>query len=136
MLKMFKQHVVNLNSDARIATSILINNKDIVSEEAYKKAKKIIKKMYKNQFPVRKKRYPKHFINQFRFVDESGENATVVIIFENKKGVMEGIHANLNVEGDSNYYDYSPTGLWFADRAKIYEFEERIVYVQRSSLDC
>jgi hypothetical protein len=134
---MFKQKIINTNSMVKFISNALGEKLDINNREEFKEFKKKIKQAYKREFPSRiKRRYPKHFINKFHFTDEHGENSTTVIIFENKKGVMEGIHANLNVEGDRNYYDYSPTGLWFSDPAKIYEFKERIVYVQHSTLDC
>lgn len=101
-----------------------------------KEAKKKIMKVFKKEFPTQVHRKPKTLINKFTHGEDDGESYTNIFIFKKESDTMEKIHRNMNIEGDRNCYDYSPTGLWFAQPADIKEFEERIVVIQTIILDC
>jgi hypothetical protein len=104
-----------------------------------KGTKKFIQAHVDHEFPMLKekpRKQPRELVNKFTRWDESGESNTTVYIFENKKGVLKNIYKHMNVEGDSNHYDYSPTGLWFRDQAEIKVKGERIFVTQRAMLDC
>lgn len=103
-----------------------------------KGTKKYLLAKFKESFPQYniKERVPKELINKFTQWRSHGESYKNIYIFQNKKGVMEKIYRYCNVEGDNNYYDYSPTGFWFASPAKIIETKERIIVIQEHVLDC
>ncbi len=98
--------------------------------------KKYLKHLYKKAFPVYKNRMPKGLINHICREDESGESRIDVYIFHKEDDTMDRIRNNMNLEGDDNHYDYSPTGFWFRSRADIIEADDRIIVMQGCSLDC
>lgn len=131
-----KQKIVNLNSMAKILSNILGKDLDKKNPEEFKTFKKKMKLAYKREFPTYKKRYPKQLVNRFKMVSKDGESFTNVFVFKNENNILESIYNNLNVHGDKNHYDYSPTGRWFAEPAKILVFDERVFFIQTVILDC
>ena len=99
---------------------------------------KHLKDLYKRDFPLAtlKERPLPYLINELEHVDESGESKIAVYFFENQPDTMATIKQFLALEGDTNHYDFSPTGLWFTGAAKVIENEKRIIIIQCSSLDC
>lgn len=98
--------------------------------------KKFLKARYQSVFPYMRKRKLKHLINVITRLSECGEHRTTIWIFENTEKTMGIIERNLDLEADKNYYDYSPTGLWFNSEAEIITTKERIIVKQTASLDC
>lgn len=102
-----------------------------------KDAKKRLKDTYKKEFPVYKDtKTPPVFINMFTHHEEHGESYTNIYMFKQHKNTMKWIQQNFNLEGDENHYDYSPTGLWFRDKAKVIQTKDRVFIIQRHLLDC
>lgn len=98
--------------------------------------KKYLKAMYRKEFPRYKRRVPKCKINEWETGSECGEHKTYIGIFAKTPKTMEVVSQYIDLEADNNYYDYSPTGLWFGDEARIIDLEDRIIVRKTWSLDC
>ncbi|WP_144473038.1 hypothetical protein [Bacillus pumilus] len=121
----------------------LINDKRYFKSKKFntnlKGLKKYLREFYKSHLSsyeesVKDKR--SGLINHFQHVDPYGEHVVNVYIYENLKGIMDIIQNDINLMGDENNYDYSPTGLWFAGKAKVIKTDNRIFVIQGVALDC
>lgn len=145
---MFKQKIQNLDSRTRLMADILFEDlssnrrKVTVGKREFdtttlKGLKKFLKHQYKIEYYIgQERKFPFDFINKFTHAPEHGESYTNVWIFKNLPETMDKIKMHFNLEGESNYYDYSPTGLWFASPAEVLVYEERIILIQSHHLDC
>jgi hypothetical protein len=99
--------------------------------------KKLIKAIYKKEInPTYKERKPKCLINEWVRYSEDGESKMYVGIFKKTPRTEEALSYYIDFDEDNNYYDYSPTGLWFGSRAEVTELEDRIIVQKSWHLDC
>lgn len=121
----------------------LLNDKRYFKSKKFnanlKGIKKYLREFYKSHLSsyeenVRDKR--SGLINHFQHIDQYGEDMVNVYIYENLEGIMDIIQNDINIHGDENHYNYSPTGFWFASKAKVIKTDNRIFVIQGVALDC
>ena len=98
--------------------------------------KRFIKTILKKEYPTLKVIKPITLINEWESCTDDGETKFYVGIFKKTDNTMREINQYIYLEGNSNHYDFSPTGLWFADPANVKELDDRIIVTQTISLDC
>src|SRR5690606_27182728 len=95
-----------------------------------KSIKRYLKNLYKDHSPKQLTVNIAEHINSWIVYAEDGESYKTVRIFQKTDEIMEKISEYYNTEGDDNYYDYSPTGLWFRDYARFYTKGNRVFMIQ------